>query len=106
MAYVRKTTTLLLVFLLILTIGSFSFSIIHYQQSLTRLHNDIDKKTTEITGLASDVNSLKKELANLNSILDIQILREENLSEQYVTLKLENVKDVLKPKIEHVKKVK
>jgi chromosome segregation ATPase len=89
MSYVHKNTTLVLFFLLILSIVAFSGNIIYYQQSLTRLNDVITVKNTQIKGLSTQITSLRTNLSNLNEILNIQLKREENLSEQFINLKLE-----------------
>ena len=89
MPYVKKHTTLVLFFLVILSISVLTISIIHYQRSLTKLNDLITEKQELADTLSVEVNKLNSEVNNLNRILNLKEKREENLSGQYSTLRVE-----------------
>ena len=92
MPYVKKHTTLVLFFLVILSVSVLTVSIIHYQQSLTELNDVITEKQELADSLSVELNKVNSEVNNLNRILNLQEKREENLSGQYTTLKVEEEK--------------
>jgi len=100
MSYVKKRTTLVLFFLLIITIVSLSVSIIYFQKSLTRLNDDLADKQDRVVSLNSQVYSLEQNMTEISQILSIQLKREENLSELYLSQQLEKTK--LKDEYEEV----
>jgi len=56
------------------------------------LNDDVRTKTGQINTMSDKITSLTYNLTNLNEILNIQIIREENLSEQYLGVKTEKEK--------------
>ena len=91
MSYMKRNTTLILFLLLLFSIGFFSTSIIFFQNTFTKVNDDLRDKKTEVLTLNKELESLNLNVSNLNRILEIQLRREENLSEQYVTLRVEKV---------------
>jgi chromosome segregation ATPase len=91
MSYIRRNTTLILFLLLIFSIGFFAASIIFFQGTFTKVNDELRDKKTEILNLNKELESLNLNVSNLNRILEIQLRREENLSDQYVTLRVEKV---------------
>ncbi len=89
MAYMRKSTTLLLFLLLVITLIAFGVSMFFYQGSVARLNKAINNKDTEINLLSNQVAGLSFNLSNLNEMLNLQIKREENLSGLFTGLRSE-----------------
>ncbi len=89
MVYLKKNTTLVLFFLLIISIAAFSGSAVYYQRSLTKLNDVIKEKDDQVKSMSSEIKSLQKNITSLGKILNIQLKREENLSEQFLTVRLE-----------------
>jgi len=85
----RKSTTLLLFLLLVITLIAFGVSMFFYQGSVARLNKAINNKDTEINLLSNQVAGLSFNLSNLNEMLNLQIKREENLSGLFTGLRSE-----------------
>ncbi len=92
MPYVKKHTTLVLFFLVILSVSVLTVSIIHYQQSLTVLNDVIREKQELADSVSAELNKVNSEVNNLKRVLNLKEKREENLSGQYTTLKVEEEK--------------
>lgn len=90
MAYVKKTATLFLFFIVIVSIIFVSVAVVFFQRSLSSLNDNLRNRENDIRDLNLELSSLNTNVSNLNKILDIQLLREENLSVQYLTLKIDN----------------
>jgi chromosome segregation ATPase len=95
MSYVKRNSTLILFFLVLVSIIFLGSSVVIYQKSLTGLNDDLRNQNNEIRSLNTYVTGLKLNLSNLKEIIDIQMMREENLSEQFIDLKSdkENLED-------------
>ncbi len=93
MSYLKKSPTLVIFFLLVLIIGIFAFSAVFYQKSLSGLNDKISDKDETIEKLNADISSLNLNLSNIKSLLDLQMMREENLTGLYTGLK--NERDTL-----------
>ena len=87
MSYVHKNTTLVLFFLLLVSIIFLSSSVIIYQRSMTRLNDDVRIKNNDIRQIQTLVNELQLNSTSLENSLNLLKKREENLSEQFVGLK-------------------
>jgi chromosome segregation ATPase len=77
--------------MLVVCVGAFSFSIYYYQKSLTQLNDIITEKDDNVRALSREVTVLTNNLANLDEMLSIQLIREENLSTMYSGLLSEKV---------------
>jgi chromosome segregation ATPase len=89
MAYMRKSTTLLLFLLLVITLIAFGVSMFFYQGSVARLNKAINNRDSEIDLLTNQVAGLSLNLSNINEMLNLQIKREENLSGLFTGLRSE-----------------
>ena len=78
MSYIRRNTTLILFLLLIFSIGFFSASVIFFQNTFTKVNDELRDKKIEVLTLDKELESLNLNVSNLNRILDIQLRREEN----------------------------
>lgn len=92
MAYIKKRTTLTLLLLLLLSIGLFIFSIFYYRGSFSRLTSVITQREDKIDRLSAELDSTRDNLTKTENTLDIQIMREENLTNLYGVLKAEKDK--------------
>ena len=87
MSYIQKNTTLALLFLLLVTVSVMVGFVFYYQKSMTKLNDEIIGQDKELNSMSEEVFSLRANLTNLNELLNLQVVREENLSGQFSTLK-------------------
>ena len=83
----KKTTTLVLFFLLLVTIVFFSAAVIVYQNSMTRLNDELRDRKQDIIIMQGQIDGLSMNFTGLKEAYGLQILREENLSSQFSNVK-------------------
>jgi chromosome segregation ATPase len=83
----KKTTTLVLFFLLLVTIVFFSAAVIVYQNSMTHLNDDLRERKQDIIDMQGQIDGLSYNLTSLKQAYGLQLLREENLSSQFSSVK-------------------
>ncbi|MFH0874467.1 MAG: hypothetical protein V1859_00890 [archaeon] len=87
MGFVRKTTTLFLMFLLTVSLVVFGLSTLYYQKSLSRLISDISVKNDHIKALDYVYNSLTENHTKLTNEYMLKVQREQELSGEYLDVK-------------------
>lgn len=92
MAYIKKRTTMILFMLLLASIIILAFSVYYFEKSFGKLNVVINDKEDRIYELADEISSLNANLTKVLGTLDIQIKREENLTNLYGQLKSEKEK--------------
>ena len=89
MTYVKRRSTLVLFFLVLISVTFLSASIVMYQNSLTKLNDGLRDRKTQIMDLSKTVAKLDSNISKQTQIINLQIQREENLSAQFTNVKTE-----------------
>ncbi|NTV24291.1 MAG: hypothetical protein HGA85_08050 [Nanoarchaeota archaeon] len=87
MGYIKKSTTLVLFLMLLVSIIAFTGSVIFFQKTMSTLNEAISGKDSQIGSQKSMIEGLEMNLSRISDKLELQLRREENLSGQYSELK-------------------
>ncbi len=92
MSFIKKGTTIVLALLLTLSVAAVLFSMAYYRNSFGRINSEIEDRDLEIERLESELMKAEENLTSAQSLLDLQIKRESNLSSLFTDIKAEKEK--------------
>ncbi|MEM3374509.1 MAG: hypothetical protein QXE31_04785 [Candidatus Woesearchaeota archaeon] len=104
MSYLKRSPTLIIFFLLLFVIIVFAATAVLYQKALTKLNDKIIDRDNKISVLTKTLSQLNSNLSVLNEKFELQLLREQNLSNLYTELK-DNKEKLEIEKISLLKKI-
>ena len=87
MSFIKKGTTIVLVLLLFASVIAVLFSMSFYRNSFGKINSQIEDRDNKIDALYSQLSDSQKNLSEIQTILDLQIKRESNLSSLFTDLK-------------------